>query len=103
MNKLLKKINSTEDMHPLLRKFISRMLVKHYIGGKHTPEHLLLVRHVRHLPRDEKKVFMREYSLFREKYCIVLMKRTGRDAELHISLQPHRMKELIEELNNGNI
>jgi hypothetical protein len=79
------------------------MFTKHYIGGRHIPEQQLVVGRIRHLTKEERKQFMREYEEFRETYCIVLMKRTGKGSDWHISLNPHRMQKLREEFDHGNM
>jgi hypothetical protein len=70
---------------------------------KHTPEKQLIMSFAKHVPKTERKMFLKEYSSFRNNYCIVLKKRTGKGSEWHISLNPRKLKEIIEIQKDGNL
>lgn len=79
------------------------MLAKHAWGGKHTPEEQLVSPRIKHISKQERKAFLKEYLQFRNEYCIVLKKRTGKGSEWHVSLDPRKMKEIEEAINDGNM
>lgn len=73
------------------------LLNKHYIGGKHFPEHKLLVSRTKWLGKEERKVFEKEYrSMIDQNYFVRLKKRTGKSAEWHISINPEKLKDIFE-------
>jgi len=75
------------------------MLNKRYIGGRHTPEDKIIQQKTRYLSKDDKKTFVQEYKrLVHEQYLLRAKKRTKRDYDWHISLNPQKLKQIYEEI-----
>jgi len=84
-----------------LRAIILFLLNKRYIGGKHFPEEKLVVSRTRYLNSEEQKEFEQEYKSFvNELFLLRLKKRTGKGSDWHISLNPRKLKELYEKIEN---
>lgn len=90
-------------MHGALRNIIKFLVSKKYIGGRHVPEQWVVLSRTRSLHPQERKQCLKEYLAFREAYCIVLMKKTGKGSDWHISLNSHRMKEIHALLDDGTM
>jgi hypothetical protein len=77
------------------------MLNKHYIGGKHFPEHKLLISRIKWLSKEERKIFEKEYDfMINKEYIIRLKKRTSKSTEWHISINPEKLKDVFEMMND---
>ena len=77
------------------------LLNKRYIGGKHFPEDKLIVSRTKWLDKLQKKTFEEEYrNLLNNQFIIKLKKRTGKGSEWHISLNPRKLGEIYELINN---
>lgn len=76
------------------------LINKHYIGGKHFPEHKLIVLKTKYLRSDELKQFKKEYKCFRRDFLLCLKKRIGKSDSIHISLNPRRLKEIFKLIEN---
>ena len=62
------------------------------IGGKHTEE-LNIFRRIKHLPRDEQSVVLEDWDKCVKDGLVIRLKKTG---EFHVSLNPERLKEIME-------
>lgn len=86
-----------------VKKFILRELIKRRkIGGSHTT----LDNVVQHLSdeflkekRTRKIIESALKELVNDKMVIVLKKRTGKGSDLHISINPRKLKEIAELLS----
>ena len=74
---------------------------RHYIGAKHFPEKKLITSRTKWLSKKELKLFEIEYkNLVKKGYFIQLKKRTGKGSEFHISINPRKLKEFKELIEN---
>jgi len=87
-------------MNRALKAIILFLLNKHIIGNKHFPEHRVIVSKTKYLHLTELKQFKKEYKKFREEFLICLKKRTGKNDSIHISLNPKKLKECFEMIND---
>lgn len=87
-------------MNKALKVIIMFLINKHYIGGKHFPEHKLIVSKTKYLRPNELKQFKLEYKHFRNEFLICLKKRTGKNDSIHISLNPRKLKNIFELIEN---
>jgi hypothetical protein len=84
-------------MNRTLRDVIRTLDSKRIIGHKHIPEDKLLNQKIKWLKREERKQFEKEYKeLINRGLIIRLKKRTGKDYDWHISLNPRKLKEINE-------
>lgn len=85
------------------KRFILRELIKRKkIGGSHIP----LDNVIRYLPeeflkdkRTKKIINFTLKELVNNKMVVVLKKKTGKGSDLHISVNPRKLKEIAELLN----
>lgn len=87
-----------------VKKVILRRLVNANIwGGKHTPQAFVIkgvpqrIRHTVHGRRVIKKAFK---ELLGDEWIRLAPKRTGRETEDHVSLNPRKVREIREFLNS---
>lgn len=84
-------------MNPSLKAIITSMLNKRIIGGKHTPEDKMVLSKTRWLQKEECAEFEKEYhDAINSQLILRIKKRTGKGSDWHISLNPHKLKELYE-------
>jgi len=84
-------------MNSGLKAILLFLLNKRYIGNKHFPESKLIVSRTKYLSTEEQKEFEKEYKeLINGLFLLKLKKRTGKGADWHISLNPRRLKEIYE-------
>lgn len=87
-------------MHDALKIILTHLINKKYMGGRHTFEDRLIRLKTRHIERAERKEFDKEYKmLINEGFILRLKKRTGKGSDWHISLNPGKLKELKEKMN----
>jgi hypothetical protein len=89
-------------MNPALRAILVFLLNRRYIGGKHTPEKILIKRKTQWV--KEKNEFKKEYKqIINEGFVLRCRKRTGKGSDWHISLNPRKLQGLIERIDqDGN-
>ena len=79
------------------KKLLTTLMNKKIIGKKHTPENKIIKSKTYHLNKKELKEFKEEYAyLIKNELIIKQRKRTKKDFDLHISLNPRKMKEINE-------
>ncbi len=84
-------------MDSALKYTISRMFNMNIIGGKHAPEDRLIKKKIKALKPIERKIFIREYkNLINNGLIIRTKKMTGKGSDWHISLNPRKIRELGE-------
>ncbi|MBW2967436.1 hypothetical protein KY362_03035 [Candidatus Woesearchaeota archaeon] len=86
-------------MHDALQAVIRFLWNKKYIGKRHFPEKKLVISRTKWLSPAEKKQFDREYASAK-RYLIRMKKRTGKQSDWHVSLNPEMLGELMERLEN---
>ena len=88
-------------MHESIRILLEICLLNNYIGGRHTPERKLLNKVLRNSTKEQRREFMKDYKKLQNSYLILReKKRTGKDYDWHISLNPRHLataKEVLDE------
>ena len=88
-------------MQRAIKDLIRSLLNKSKIGGSHTPEDNIVKSKTKWLEKREKKDFVKEYKkLINEGYIKHEKKRRGKGMDWHISLNPKRLKELKDMIEN---
>mgnify|MGYP001612565174 CR=1 FL=1 len=80
------------EMENAMKTILRRLLNKRRIGGKHTEEKNVF-RFAKNLSREDQKQLEEDYKWCIQQGWIFLKKSTG---EVHISLNPHKLKEILE-------
>jgi hypothetical protein len=89
-------------MNPALKAVLAYMLNHRCIGGKHKPEAELKRNKTRWLSKEERRDFEEEYrGAINNGLIIRVKKKTGKGDDWHISLEPSRLRELYEMIENG--
>jgi hypothetical protein len=84
-----------------IKRLLEVMIGRHYIGGKHFPEKRLLRMASYHI--DDKRQFESQYRRLLNDWIIIrAMKRTGKQYDCHISINPRRIKEVKEIIGGKN-
>jgi len=84
-------------MDKKLKRLIKVLRNQNTIGQKHIPENIVLKSVLRDANKHERKEFFREYeSLTQQGFLIRLKKRTGKGNDWHISLNPEKLKDIME-------
>lgn len=84
-----------------LKDLVTVLLRKRVFGGKHTPEKKLIKLQTRQLNKQQKKDFDKEYlNLIKDEFILRSKKRTGKGSDWHIRLNPRKIKEINEFLEN---
>ncbi len=91
-------------MHPITESVLIFLLNRKYIGGRHTPESMLIKLKTKYSAKEEIKAFEDEYKqLINDAMIMKTKKRTGKGSSWHISLNPGKVYELKRLLNlEGN-
>jgi len=83
-------------MQRAIKTIIVVLLNKRKIGGVHIPEKKVLKR-LGWIEDNERKEFEKDYKNLINQGCIFRQKKkTGKGSDWHISLNPKRLKELYE-------
>lgn len=83
-----------------LRAVLKYLWKKKYFGHKHTPEERTIKKVVHWRNREQKKEFNSQYKeVINEGLILRLKKRTGKGSDWHISINPKKIKDLMEKLN----
>ena len=93
---MVEKVELSENCKKLLRKLYNRRC----FGGKHTDEKNVL-RAIKHLPREEQKRAFEDWKWCKNQGLVIVRLKTN---EVHVSLNPRRLKEIDEliELESGD-
>ena len=75
-----------------IKKVLETLLNKKIIGGKHTEEKNIFKR-LKHLSKEENKIALKEWLWCVKEELILQKKSTG---QIHVSLNPRKMKEILE-------
>lgn len=87
-------------MHDALKIILTHLINKKYIGGRHAFEGRLINLKTRHVDHADSREFDKEYRiLINGGFIFRLKKRTGKGSDWHISLNPRKLKELKEKMN----
>ena len=87
-------------MHDALKTILLYLINKKYVGGRHTFEDRLIKSKTKRIDRADIREVDKEYKmLINEGFIVRLKKRTGKGSDWHISLNPGKLKELKEKLN----
>jgi hypothetical protein len=82
-------------MNKALRAIINHMLNNRIIGEKHIPEKRIIKSRTKWLNKEERKEFKTEYeALIKNNIIFRTKKRTGKDYDWHISLNPRKLQEI---------
>ena len=84
-------------MNKALKSILYFLVNRNYIGRKYFPEKKLIVSRTKWLNKVDYKEFFKEYKEVR-KYLLVVMKRTGKGNEWHISINPKCLGEIKDML-----
>lgn len=79
-------------MNQTTKDMLRCLFNKRQIGGKHTQE-ANLFRRIRHLPRDEQSAILDDWENCIKSGLVLRLKKTG---EWHISINPEKLKEILE-------
>ena len=86
-----------------LRAVMLFLLNRRYIGGKHFPEKNIVKAKTRYLQKKEMRDFEKEYKeVVNAVFLLRSKKRTGKGSDWHISLNPNKLKELLEMLEEND-
>jgi len=86
-----------------LRAVMLFLLNRRYIGGKHFPEKNLVKAKAIYFQKRERRNFEKEYKeAVNELFLLRSKKRTGKGSDWHISLNPNKLKELLEMLEEND-
>lgn len=84
-------------MNVVLKQLTRTLAAGKKFGENHTPEHQLLTRRTKYMNKNERKEFEEEYeNLIKKGIILREKKRTGKNADWHISLNNHFKKEIEE-------
>ena len=84
-------------MEPALKALLMTLMNKRIIGGRHTPEKKIIKSKTRWLTKSEKRQFDKQYKeLINLNIIIKQMKRTKKDSDYHIALNPAKLREMYE-------
>lgn len=72
------------------RIMLTKMLNKHIIGGKHTPERLV-IKKIKHFPKEEYKTALQDWAECIKDGLVLIKQKPN---ERHVSLNPHRIEEI---------
>ena len=90
-----------------VKAFILRELIKkRKFGGAHTPLDNItnnLPDELLHNKQGQKLIEKGVKELVNFEFVIVLQKRTGKGSDLHISINPRKIKEISEFLNHSQL
>jgi len=82
----------------VLKKLILQKLIRANVwGGKHTPFHFVkrgIPEHYRNTHKGRKNLEKAIKELINHEWIIILIKRTGKGSEDHISLNPRKVSEI---------
>ena len=82
----------------VLKKLILQKLIRGNVwGGKHTPLSFVIKgipEHYRNTPRGKKVVTAALKELAQEGWIIIVLKRTGKSSDEHLSLHPRKVSEI---------
>ena len=82
-------------MNCILRAILLHLLSQRRIGGKHLPEKRIVKSKTKWATPKNTREFQKEYKqMINEGFICRLKKRTGKEQEWHISLNPSRLREL---------
>ncbi len=88
----------------ILKKLILQKLIRSNIwGGKHTPLDFILKgvpNQYRNTSRGKRAISEALKVLINAGFVMILMKRTGKDSDEHISLNPKKISEINQFLQN---
>jgi len=85
----------------MIKAIIRLLLNRRYIGARHTPEEKLIVYRTKWLNKQELKEFEIQYRMAINAEIIMrYKKRTGKGTGWHISLNPRKLKEAYEMIEN---
>ena len=88
----------------ILKKLILQKLIRGNIwGGKHTPFDFALngiPEHYRNTHKGKKVIEKALKDLTNKEWIIILMKRTGKGSDEHISLNPRKVSEIKQFLQD---
>jgi len=84
----------------MLKKIILRKLIRGNIwGGKHTPIDFVMrgiPEHYRNTNKGKKLIEKTIKELVNDELIIISIKKTGKDTNKHISLNPRKVREIRE-------
>ena len=72
------------------RIMLTKMLNKYIIGGKHTPERLV-IKKIKHFPKEEYKTAIQDWAECIKDGLVLIKQKPN---ERHVSLNPHRIGEI---------
>lgn len=84
-----------EDINACVKDLLRSLFNKHRIGGKHTEENNLF-RRIKHLPKNEQKEIIEGWKICIQQEYVLRKISTG---EIHVSLNPRKLKEILELIN----
>jgi hypothetical protein len=86
-------------MNRALKALLAHMINRGYIGARHLPESRIIISKIKWLSKADKKEFFSQYKeMLNDHYIMRLKKRTGKGSDWHISLNPRRIKEVLDSI-----